>query len=436
MRVVIIGLGAAGFAAMLSAKKFNRSAEIIVVDKKKFDLLHHCGLPFYIEGRIKNIADLTQNVNLEGMGVKKYPDYEAIKIHGDAKEVEIKKLSTGEHEKIKYDSLIIACGAEAFKPPIKGVEFAYTLDNAENAQKIKEKAKTAKAAVVIGAGAIGLETGYALKELGLNVKIVDILQNALPKLIDKDISEIVENYLKNNGIEMLFNQKINEITHDRVILNDDEVDSDLTILATGVRGNLELAKNSGIHVGKFGIEVNKKMETNLKDVYAAGDCVQAFSEINKAPFACQIATTAYHQGTKAGINAAGGNAAYSGILGTFVSKIGEIEVAATGFNSFFAEQNGYKVIVSKAKSKTKPDWFPGSAEITIKLIANDKGKLIGAQAIGKEGAASRINALSAAIKAGFSFKELAELELAYCPSVSSAVDVITVAAELGLRKIV
>ncbi len=123
-----------------------------------------------------------------------------------------------------------------------------------------------------------------------------------------------------------------------------------------------------------------------------------------------------------------------GVLGTFVSKIGEMEIAATGFNSHFAEQNGYKIITAKAKSKTKPEWFPGGGEITAKLIADEKGKILGAQIIGKE-VVSGINVVSAAIKAGFTLKDLAEIELAYCPVVSDVKDVLIIAAELGLRKV-
>ena len=435
MKIVIIGLGAAGFAAAMAIRKQNRQAEITFVDKKDFDLLHHCGLPFYIGGKIRDANSLAQNIDFKMMGIDKYSNSEAVRIDGNKKEIVVKNLKTQKIEKIKYDSLIIAAGAEPFVAPIPGAELAFTVDSIENAKKIKEKAKKGKTAVIIGAGAIGLETALALIENGLKVTVVDMLPNALAKLIDKDISEILEEYLMESGIELVFNVKITEIKKDRVLLEKKEIPADIVVMATGVRANTHLAKNSGISCGKTGITVNEKLETNIKDVYAAGDCIGGFSRLNKKAFSAQIATTATLQGTVAGINACGGNKNYDGVLGTFVSKIGEIEVAATGFNSSFAEQAGYKIITSKAKSKTKPEWFLDAVEITVKLIADETGKIIGAQAIGKEGAASRINVLSAVIKAGFGFKELAEIEFAYCPSISQAVDVVTIAAEVGMRKI-
>lgn len=435
MRVVIIGLGAAGFAAALAAKKYNRKAEIVFIDKKDFDLLHHCGLPFYIEGKIKDINELKQNLSLKRMGIKKYANYKAVKINNDKKELEIKNLKANNIEKIKYDSLIIATGAKPFIPPIKGAELAYSVGNIENTQKIKKTAEKAKNAVVIGAGAIGLETAHALKKNGLKTTIIDILPRALPKLIDNDISEILEDYLKSEGINLLFNKKIIEIKKDKVILEDKEIMADVVIMATGVKVDIEIAKNSGIKISKSGIIVDEKLKTNLKDVYAAGDCIQSFSLINKKTFIAQLASSAYQQGIVAGVNAANGNLTYEGTLGTFVSKIGSLEVAATGFNSSYAEENGYNVTIGKATSSVKPEWFPGNKKITVKIIADRKnGKILGGQAIGQEGAESRINIIAVAIKAGFTLKDLTEIELAYCPAVSDVKDVLVMAAEFGLRK--
>jgi NADH oxidase (H2O2-forming) len=435
MRIVIIGLGAAGFAAALAAKKYDRKAEIVFIDKKDFDLLHHCGLPFYIEGKVKNIGELKQNIGLDRMGIKKYAGYEAVSIDGGKKELEIRNLKKNSKEKVKYDSLIIATGAEPFIPSIKGAELAYAVDTIESAEKIKKNAKKGKNAVVIGAGAIGLETGFALKENGLKVKIVDILPRTLPKVIDEDICGILEDYLKSIGVDLLFNKKIKEIKKGKVILNDGEIKADIVIMATGVRANTEIAKKSGIKTGKFGIIVDEKLKTNLKDVYAAGDCVESVSLVNKKTFVAQLASTASNQGIVAGINAADGKAVYEGALGTFASKIGSLEVAATGFNSSYAEENGYDVLIGKAKAAVKPEWFPKSNKLTLKIVADGKnGKVLGGQAIGEQGAAERINIIAAAIKAGFTLKDLVELELAYCPALSDVKDVILMAAEFGLRR--
>ena len=428
MKIVIIGLGAAGFAAAMAAKKANKDVEIVIIDKKDYDLGHPCGIPFYLEGKIKDIGKLKHGLNLKNMNIKKYSDSDVTSIDTENKEVLFGS------KKEKYDKLIIATGASPIMLPIEGVENAYKALDAEDISKIKKDLKKIKKAVVIGAGAIGLETAIALKENNVNVSVVDIMDNVLPNLIDSDISGVLEDYLKEEGINLLLGKKIKKIEKDEVILEDCTIKTDIIVLAAGVKSNIKIIDSTQIKKEK-GIIVNNKMETNVKDVYAAGDCTQQVSLINKKQFNSQLATTAFKQGTIAGVNVAGGDADYEGVLGTFVSKIGGMEIAATGFSSNYAEKNGYVVVIGKVSANTKPGWFPGGKKLTVKIIADKKnGKIIGGQAVGEEGAASRINIIATAIKAGFTLKKLTELELAYCPAVSDVKDVLVMAAEIGLRR--
>ena len=433
MKIVIIGLGAAGFAAAMAAKKTNKDVEIAIIDKKDYDLGHPCGIPFYLEGKIKEIKDLNHDLNLENMNIKKYSDSDVISIDTENKEV-LFNLDN-EDKKENYDKLIITTGASPVMLPIEGVENAYKALDVEDVSKIKKDIKKIKEAVIIGAGAIGLETAVALKENNVNVSVVDIMGTVLPNLIDSDISGVLEDYLKEEGINLLLGKKIKKIEKDKVILEDGIIKTDITVLAAGVKSNIELVKDTKIKTEK-GIIVNNRMETNIKDVYAAGDCTQQVSLINKKPFNSQLATTACTQGTVAGVNVAGGDVKYEGVLGTFVSKVGSLEIAATGFNSSYAEKNNYEVVVGKAKAPLKPEWFSESSKLTVKIIADKKnGNIIGGQAVGEEGAASRINIIATAIKAGFTFKKLTALELAYCPAVSDVKDVLVMAAEIGLRRV-
>ena len=433
MKIVIIGLGAAGFAVAMAAKKTNKDVEILIIDKKDYDIGHPCGIPFYLEGKIKGIEGLKHELNLKNMDIIKYSNSEVMSIDTENKEV-LFNLDN-EDKKEKYDKLIIATGASPIMLPIEGVENAYKALDVDDISEIKKDIKKIKKAVVIGAGAIGLETAIALKENNVDVSVVDIMDNVLPNLIDPDISGVLEDYLKEKGINLLLGKKIKKIEKGKVILEDESLDNDCTILAAGVRSNIEIINNTQIKKEK-GIIVNNKMETNVKDIYAAGDCTQQVSFINKKQFNSQLATTAFKQGTIAGVNAAGGDADYEGVLGTFVSKIGDMELAATGFSSGLAEKNGYEVIIGKAKAPLKPEWFSESSKLTVKIIADKKnGKIIGGQAVGEEGAASRINIIATAIKAGFTLKKLTELELAYCPAVSDVKDVLVMAAEIGLRRL-
>ncbi len=433
MKIVIIGLGAAGFAAAMAVKKTSKEIEVVIIDKKDYDLGHPCGIPFYLEGKIKKLKDLNHKLNLENMNIKKHSNSEVISIDTGGKEVLFKIDDIDKKE--NYDRLIIASGALPLMPRVEGVENVYKALDISDVAKVKKDIKKIKKAVVIGAGAIGLEIAAALKENNVDVSVVDIMNNVLPNLIDSDMAEVIESYLKEKGIKLLLGKKIKKIEESKVILEDGVLDCDCVMLAAGIEPNIDLIRNTKIKAEK-GIIVNNKMETNIKDVYAAGDCTQQVSFINKKPFDSRLATTAFKQGTIAGINAAGGDARYEGVLGAFVSKVKDLEIAVTGFSDNNAEKNNYKVVSGKASAPMRPRWYSESPRLTVKLIADRKnGKVIGGQAIGEEGAASRINIISTAIKGRLTLKEVAELELAYCPAVSEVKDVLVMAAEIGIRKI-
>ena len=361
---------------------------------------------------------------------------EATKIDAENKKVHY-KTSDG-IESIDYDGLIISVGAYPFLPPIPGAEnnehlfMLHTLPHAEKLDAAIEKAKTA---VVIGAGAIGLETAYALKHRGLIVTVVEMLPALFPKALDEDVSKLVEEYLLKKGIALRLGKKLDKINKNEVHIEGEKIIADVIVMATGVRPCIKLAGDVGIMTGKFGIEVNESMETNVKDIYAAGDCITINSIITKKPHPAWLATTAYKQGTVAGTNAAGGSAKLKGTDATFVSVIGDLEVAATGLTAAFASQNGFESIVGKSKSTDLPEWMPGAEELSVKILADKKTqKIIGAQAVGK-GAASRINIVSTAITAGMTLQELYDVEFAYCPAVSQSYDVLTSAVEIALRKL-
>ncbi len=412
MKIVIIGLGAAGFGAALAAKKQDRTADITIIDEKDFDLMHQCGLPWVLDDQLRG-EGLKHSINADKMGMKLISNTKIGFIDLD------KKVING---KISYDKLIIATGSKPFIPAIKTANEIFTLHNIKDTEKIKKHIKRGEKAIIIGGGAIGLETAVALKKKGMNVEVIDMLPSTFPKAIDKDISEILEEKLKEKGIKIELGKKIEEIK-----------EKALVVMATGVKPNIDFLKDSNIKIDKSGIEVNDKMETSVKDVYAVGDCCSVPSLINKERWTSILANNAYKEGVIAGTNAAGGNKKFDGILGTFVSIIDDIEIAATGFNSFFADLYKIKTITGKAKGKNRPEWFGKAKELTVKIIADEKGKIIGGQAIG-DGAKERINIISTAIKAGMTLKDISELELAYCPAVSDYHDVLIIAAELAIRK--
>lgn len=438
--IVIIGLGSGGFAASLAIRRINRDALITIVEKRPYEMYSPCGMPYSIEGTVE--LDKLRFSLPEDKQIKKLLMHEAKAIDHTNKKVTVNNLKTGEILSIPYDSLIIAQGAEPLIPPIKGArenlgKGVYVLHDIESSQEISEKAQTSKRAAIVGAGPIGLEIAFALRKKGLEVVVVEMLSSAIPRALDKDMARIVEQTLASNGIKLILKKSVESINGSPVtsiFIEGETIETDMVVLASGVRANLEIAKNAGIELGKWGIKTNAGMETNIKGIYAVGDSIETVSLINHRPTMMQLSSSAYKQGLVAGTNAAGGYDTYDGALGTFVTVIGDLEVAATGFNEFFAESAGYKTISGKANGKTKPEYYPGSKDITLKIITDSKtGKVLGSQAIG-EGAGARINVIALAIRCGIDIYSLSRTEMAYCPKVSENFDVLNKAADITIRK--
>ena len=439
MKTVILGLGAGGLFTGITLRKLDREREILFIDPKSFDLLHPCGLPYVIEGKIESFEKVKHN--LPDMGFAKMLEHEAVSVNLEDKTVQAKDLKSQELKSIGYDELVIATGSRAAIPPIEGAEKllgrgVFTVDSYDSSFALEEACERSKKAVVLGAGAIGLESANALRTRGLEVTVFKMLPNALAKSLDPDMSRLVEDHLKEKGIGLRFEQKVERITgEDRVegaVVDGETVEADMVVLAAGVRPNTGFLQDSGIDMGKWGILTDERMQTNVPDVYAVGDCVQVKSLIDGRDWMMQLAVAAYKQGMVAAYNIAGKSRTYDGALSTFASRIGDIEAAATGFNSHSA---GDDIVIGKATDFTKPEWCGIGQSITVKLIfEKSSGKLLGAQTAGLEGAAERVNIASTAIQAGMDAEKLSKVELCYCPQVSQTYDVLMQAADNALRK--
>ena len=435
-RTVIIGFGAAGFYASKSAMSSGKN-EITIIEKRNYDMFSPCGLPFAVEG-IVDFETLKHDVP-ETNRLKKILGHEVVSVDVKNKTLQIRDLKNNNIKTVGYDSLIIATGS---RPIIldqvkrflgKGV---FAVSNIENTKVLYEQAKKSRNAVVVGGGAIGLEIAWALKKMGLNVSVVEKMKNLLPNNLDEDMGRVVEEYLKANGVNVFLGKEakiLGEENVEFVEIDGSRINTDVVVMAVGSTSNIDFIKNTGIETEK-GIIVNEKMETNIKDVYAAGDCAETFYLINRKTAVTRLATAAFQQGEIAGINASGGNAKYDGTLGTFVSMIGEMEVASTGFNSETAKKFGYDVLTGKAKGRTKPEWMPNSKEIIVKIIADRSGRILGGQAIG-DNAGWRVNMVALAIRNNLSIFELAKADMSYSPPVSELVDALTMAAEFVGRRI-
>lgn len=444
-RIVIIGANAAGVEVASAARKKDRTAEITLIHQEKIAGYSRCGLPFVIGGQIANFKDLIvyppayfQMLRLNLLLETKAT---AINIKDKTLKVESKD---GAAKTISYDSLVIATGADAFMPPIKGNEKQgiLSLRSIEDGERIDSAIRGgAKSAIIMGAGLIGLELGVGLIERGLKVTIVEMLPQILPQLLDIDIAKSVQQYLEEKGMKILLNKSVEEFLGDArvtaVKAGGEVIEADLFISAFGVRANTKLAIEAGIPLGETkAIKTNGHMETDVKDIYAVGDCAESVHLITNRQVCPQLGTVAVRMGKVAGVNAGGGSSIFSGVLGSAVTKLFEIEFGNTGLTENAAVRNRIEVVTGSISSKTRADYFPGAKQIKVKLVVEKESeRIVGAQVIGGEEVTQRINCLSFAIQKGMTVHELAKADTAYAPPLSETWEPMVLAAEIVLMKL-
>jgi NADH oxidase (H2O2-forming) len=444
-RIVILGAHAAGVDAASAARKTDRQAEITLIADERHVGYSRCGLPFVIGGQIPSFQSLIvfPPAYFQMMKLDLRTENRATAIDTKNKTVEIVNKA-GETENVPYDSLIIAMGASSFMPPIKGREkkgilSLRTLEDGEKLdQAVREGAKTA---LVMGAGLIGLELAIALHERGLRVTVVELLPQILPQMLDPDMAKIVFEMLQDKGMTILTGKGVEEcIGVEKVtgiVACGEEVNADLFISAFGVRGNTELAVRAGVALGETKlIKTTARMETNIKDVYAVGDCAESAHIVTQKPTVAQFGTVAVRQGKVAGINAAGGYALFTGVLGSAVSRLFDTDVGVTGLTETAAKRAGIDTVTGTITSKTKADYYPGALPIKVKLVVEKESqRIIGAQIIGGEEVTQRINAISFAIQKQMTVRELAKADTAYAPPLCETWEPLVLAAEMVLMKL-
>lgn len=445
-KIVIVGCGAAGVSAALWARRTNKKAEIVVINREKFPEYSRCGLPYVIGQTVSEPESLISHPPSwydKFLRIKLKLGYIAVDCDPDKKTLEVTNLKHEKVEKETYDKLIIATGSSPFIPPITGVgkKNVFTLRTLNDAIEIREAAKKSKEAVVVGAGMIGLEIAEALHHLGLKVTVVELLPQILPPVLDKDFAKIIQNKMEQHGITVLTGKRVEEIIGNGevkgVIVEGEEIATDLVIVSTGVKPNTELAKKIGVELGKTGgIKTNEHMETNIENIYAAGDCAETKYLITNDTILPAMGTVAVRQGKVAGINAAGGKSTYHGTVLTRTTKLFGFEIASVGLTAQQAEKMGIKPVIGTIRGRTKPEYFPDSREIHIKIIANPKNdQIIGAQIIGEEGAAMRINTITLALIKKLTVDELLSLETVYAPPVAPVWDPLIIATDSVMKKL-
>lgn len=430
MRIVIIGAVAAGTSAAAKARRNNEENEIIVYEKDSFISYSSCGMPFYIGGEIEDEEELTPRNTAffkDKYNVEIKILHEVLTINKDEKSVEVKDLTSGKVFNDKYDKLIIATGASAIKPSIKGWDGSnvFTLRNIGDMRNIKAfiDMNSPKTAVIIGSGFIGIELCEALKNIGIDITLIEKFSQITP-VLDSDMAVYVKEYLINNNIKVITGATIIEIMQDGVVFADGtKVDAQMVIISAGVAPNTQLAKQAGIELGESGaIKVNSRMQTNIKDIFACGDCIEQHHLITQKPVYRPLGSTANKTGRIAGDCVTGGTLTFKGILGTGIFKIFDMTVAQTGLSEKEAQALGYNYTVCHNIKPNKPDYM-GGKDMVIKAIADkNDGTLLGVQIVGFDGVDKRIDVFVTAINYKAKAEDLFHLDLAYAPPFSTTKD--------------
>ncbi len=452
MEILIIGGGAAGLKAASRARRKDAEASITVVDAGKYPSIGRCGLPYYVGGlvhEIDNLRETTYGAVRDESYFKRLKNIDvltltrAVEIDRERRTVKIVKQG-GEEDELNYDYLVIATGAKPVRPPIEGIDSdgVVTLFNPEDAEKIIEMwEEGAEKAVIIGAGLIGLESAEALKNLDMEVTVIEMLDRVAPNMLDREIAALVEQHLKEKGVQVMTNTRVEKILSEDgkvtgVVANGKEIPAQIVVVATGVRPNVELAEKAGLKIGETGaIWVNEYMQTSDERIYAGGDCVETTNLITGRKVIAPFGDVANKQGRVIGENITGGKERFPGVYGTCVFKAFDFTVAGTGLNEAQAKEAGIDYLTVLAPGPDRAHYYPAARYIRLKLIV-EKGtwKVIGAQATGMGEVAKRIDVISMAIQAGMTIDQLSHVDLAYAPPYSPALDPVIVAANVARNK--
>lgn len=447
-RYVIVGGDAAGMSAASQIRRQDSEGEILVFEKEGVISYAQCGLPYWVGGVVPEKKKLIARTAEEfytryNIDVKLY--HEVTQIIPQKKQIRVYRREEKDEITVPYDVLLIGTGSAAIVPPWEGKNLpgVFTLKAMGDAEKLLSwlETHTPNKVVVIGGGYIGLETAEALHNRGFKVTVLDLAPQLIPTF-DAPIAEIAQDALKRHGVEIHLNEEVVGLEGDEkgvraVVTKNDSFLADLVIISIGVRPVSELAREAGIELGpRNAILVNERLQTNIPDIFAAGDCATHFHRIKNAPDYVPLGTTANKQGRIAGINMAGGDAKFAGIVGTAIVKVFDRTIARSGLGERECQALGLPYQTVSIKARPISHYYPWEDEVlTIRLHFNkDNHKLLGGQIAGGAGVDKRIDVLATALFHGMTIDDLQALDLAYAPPYNSVWDPLQQAATVAQRE--
>jgi NADPH-dependent 2,4-dienoyl-CoA reductase/sulfur reductase-like enzyme len=433
MRLLVIGGVAAGLSAAARARRIDPSLEILVLEKGDTISYGACGLPYYVEDRVRQADDLIVHT----------PEYfrkeRNISVRTGAPVAEIaharREVALASGERIHYDRLVIATGARPDHGAIEGTDqpHVFRLNTFDDGIRLKRylAEKKPRRAAVIGGGFIGLEAADAIRRNGLAVTLFEGSKHLLRRE-DADLTKALIEHLQRFGVKTRIGARVPTIEPDRV----GDTPCDLVLVATGLRPNVEIAVEAGVRKGRTGaIEVDDRMQTNLGGVYAAGDCAEAMHVVTGRPGYIPLGTTANKMGRVAGANAAGIRERFAGVVGTCVLSVFGLGVGMTGLSVEQARREGFSPVSSRIEARARARYF-GGQPTTVELVADkNTGRLLGGVVIGEQGVAGRINVVASALHNRMTVEEFERLDLAYAPPFSTVWDPLLIAAQQLVHRI-
>jgi len=443
--IIVIGSGAAGITAASSARATDATARITVFTEDQDIAYSPCVIPWVLEGKLtwKDMVMHTPDFYKKEKDIEIITKTKVESVDGDNKTL----VAAG--KTYKYDSIVIATGGKVFIPPIQGVDLdgVFIVRTVQDGKKIESALKTAHKVVIGGAGVIGLEIALSLTKMGKDVTVIEMMDQVIPRIADKDMADPIQTYLESEGVKFVMKAPIQAVTGEKKVTGvtaaDKNYPCDMIIFATGVRANIDIAKQLGLDLGQLGaIAVAPTLQPYKKgrlvpDVYVAGDVIQCESAIMPGPTMSQLGSSAVKEGRVAGINAAGGKALFGPVASPWVSVIGEIQIAGTGLSLGLASWYGISVVSGKASGLTRARYYPDGKKLTVKVLADKTSRrIIGAQIIAGEEATGRIDWLTSVIIEGITADDfLVRAENAYCPPTSMVQDVVIKAVEDLCKKL-
>lgn len=451
-RIIIVGAVALGPKVACRLRRLDPQADITVIDRDNLISYGGCGIPYFVGGDIADIEGLysTSSHAIRDpqffktcKGIEIIPKVEALGINRKEKKLNIRHLDDNRQETLAYDTLVIATGATPFRPPIPGADLprVFTVSNLHSAQDIKSLLAKGqvKKAVVIGAGAIGIEMAEALTDLwGVDTTLIEMADQVLPAALGKHVSKIVENQLKENGVKVMLSERVLQINGNPasgVTSVETSVDSaegaipcDLVVMSAGVRPNTKFAAEAGLAVGSSGaLLVDRCMRTTDPHIYAGGDCVELRNLVSGENMTMPLGSLANRQGRIIANNIHGRASQFKGTVGTFCIKVFDMGIATAGLTATQAKSAGFDPVHAIVAQHDRAHFYPDSRMMFITLIADAKTrKILGIEAVGHQGDAikARVDAIAPLFQTGLNVDDVCVLETGYAPPYASAMDII------------